>query len=78
MKKDKIKHLLGGIGVSTLVGIVFAPLIGLYTGIVAGALKEIIWDWLLKKGTPEFLDFLTTAFGSFIAFLMLRAFLERS
>mgnify|MGYP000845584124 CR=1 FL=1 len=75
MEKDKIKHLLGGIGVSTLVGIVFTPLIGLYTGIVAGALKEIIWDWLLKKGTTEFLDFFTTAFGSFIAFLMLRTFL---
>ena len=36
------------------------PIVGLATAAVVGALKEIIWDWLLKKGTLEFLDFVVT------------------
>ena len=73
MKQDKLKHLLAGIGVSLVLGVQFSLLIGLITAAIVGALKEIIWDWLLKKGTPEFLDFVATVAGEAIGAVILHA-----
>ncbi len=70
-KQDKLKHLLAGIGISLVLGVQFSPLIGLLIAAIVGALKEIIWDWLLRKGTPEFLDFLATALGGALGYIML-------
>ena len=72
-KQDKLKHLLAGIGISLVFGVQFSPLIGLITAAIVGALKEIIWDWLLKKGTPEFLDFVATVAGGVLGAVILRA-----
>lgn len=71
-KQDKLKHFLAGIGISLVFGVQFSPLIGLITAAIVGALKETIWDWLLKKGTPEFLDFLATALGGAIAYMVVK------
>jgi len=46
-----------------MVRLLFCPPVGLATAAVVGALKEIIWDWLLKKGTPEMMDFVATVAG---------------
>ena len=75
MKQDKLKHLLAGIGISLVFSVQFSPLIGLITAAIVGALKEIIWDWLLKKGTPEFMDFLATALGGAIAYMAIKLIL---
>ena len=72
-KQDKLKHLLAGIGISLVFGVQFLPLIGLITAAIVGALKEIIWDWLLKKGTPELLDFVATVAGGALGAVMLHA-----
>ena len=74
MKQDKFKHLLAGIGISLIFGVQFSPLIGLIAAAIVGALKEIIWDWLLKKGTPEFMDFLATALGGAIAYMAIKLY----
>jgi len=74
-KQDKLKHLLAGIGISLVFGVQFSPLIGLIAAAIVGALKEIIWDWLLKKGTPEFMDFLATALGGAIAYMVIKLIL---
>ncbi len=71
-KQDKLKHLLAGIGISLVFGVLFSPLIGLIAAAIVGALKEIIWDWLLKKGTPEFMDFLATALGGAIVYMVVK------
>lgn len=71
-KQDKLKHLLAGIGISLVFGVQFSPLIGLLIAAIVGALKEIIWDWLLGKGTPEFLDFLATALGGATAYMVVK------
>ncbi|HZK23914.1 MAG TPA: hypothetical protein VFC74_00830 [Oscillospiraceae bacterium] len=71
MPKDKQKHLLAGLALSTLAGLLFCPLVGLVTAAAVGALKEIIWDWLLKKGTPEFLDFVATVAGGVIGCVLI-------
>ena len=73
ISKDKQKHLLAGLALSILAGLLFCPLIGLATVAVVGALKEIIWDWLLKKGTPEFLDFVATVAGGVLGAVILHA-----
>ena len=72
-KQDKLKHLLAGIGISLVFGVQFLPLIGLITAAIVGALKEIIWDWLLKKGTPELLDFVATVAGGVLGAVILHA-----
>ena len=72
MKQDKLKHLSVGVGISLVFGVQFSPLIGLIAAAIVGALKEIIWDWLLKKGTPEFMDFLATALGGTIAYMVVK------
>jgi len=74
MKQDKLKHLLAGIGISLVFGVLSSPLIGLVAAAMVGALKEIIWDWLLKRGTPEFLDFLATALGGAIAYMAIKLY----
>ena len=61
--KDKRLHLSAGLALSILAGHFAYPMFGLLIAAAVGALKEIIWDWLLKKGTPEFLDFVATVAG---------------
>ena len=74
-KQDKLKHLLTGMGIGLIFGVQFSPLIGLIAAAIVGTLKEIIWDWLLKKGTPEFMDFLATALGGAIAYMAIKLIL---
>ena len=73
MPQDKKKHVYAGLALSLLMGILLCPLVGLATAAVVGALKEIIWDWLLKKGTPEFLDFVATVAGGALGAVILHA-----
>jgi uncharacterized membrane protein len=72
MPQDKKKHIYAGLALSILVGLLFCPTVGLAIAAVVGALKETIWDWLLKKGTPELLDFVATVAGGVIGYTLLR------
>ena len=73
MPKDKSLHLLAGLTLAIITWLLFYPLIGLATAAVVGALKEIIRDWLLKRGTPEFLDFAATVAGGVLGAVILHA-----
>jgi len=66
-------HFCAGLALSILAGLLYTPFWGLATAAVVGALKEIIWDWLLKKGTPEFLDFVATVAGGALGAVILYA-----
>jgi len=68
---DKQKHLLAGLALAIIAGLLFCPRIGLAAAAVIGALKEIVWDWLLKKGTPEFMDFVATVAGGAIGYVLI-------
>jgi hypothetical protein len=70
--KDKKLHLLAGLALSILAGLFVYPMFGLLTAAVVGALKEIVWDWLLKKGTPEWWDFVATVAGGVIGWALLK------
>ena len=70
--KDKVMHLLAGLALSILAGHFAYPMFGLLIAAAVGALKEIIWDWWWKRGTPEWLDFLATCLGGAIGSLILK------
>ena len=72
-QKDKKLHILAGLALSLVAGLLFCPLIGLAAAAVIGAFKEIVWDWLLEKGTPEFLDFVATVAGGVLGAVILHA-----
>ena len=75
---DKVKHFIAGIVIAIVTDIAYWVLmfafpklppiwfVGFLVASIIGALKEIIWDWLLKKGTPEWFDFVTTMFGGIV------------
>lgn len=71
MGVDKLKHFLAGVAIALLFGLI-NPAFGLFLGVGTGLAKELIWDKWLKKGHPELLDFLATAFGSLIVFVILK------
>ena len=71
-QRDKQKHIFAGLALSLLMGLLFCPTVGLATAAVIGALKEIVWDWLLKRGTPEPLDFVATVAGGAIGYTLLK------
>jgi len=68
---DKLKHFLLGVAISLFFGTLISPVVGFALGVMAAITKELIWDKWLKKGTPEVLDFLATALGSLLVFVML-------
>lgn len=73
MPQDKQKHLLAGLALSLLVGLLLTPVWGLVIAIVVGALKELVWDKWCKKGTPEWLDFWATVAGGFVGYVVLKS-----
>jgi hypothetical protein len=71
--KDKVMHFCAGLALSILAGLFAYPMFGLLIAAAVGALKEIVWDWLLKKGTPELLDFVATVLGGVLGAVILHA-----
>ena len=70
--KDKKDHVLLGMFVGyplmilgylidILAGLNFVIILGGVLGIVLVGLKEIVYDWLMDLGTPEWWDFIASA-----------------
>jgi len=71
LARDKVLHIKYGFVISLIVGAVFTPIVGFCIGTLIGILKEIIWDYFMKKGTPEVMDAVATSAGSLVATLLL-------
>ena len=57
---DKKDHIILGI----IIGFPLVMLLGVYGGLIGITLvgaKEVVHDWLFKKGNPEWLDFIASA-----------------
>mgnify|MGYP003650471999 CR=1 FL=1 len=57
---DKKDHVLLGI----IIGFPLVLLFGFYGGLISIFLisaKEVVYDWIFKKGNPEWLDFIASA-----------------
>ena len=72
LTKDKRKHFWAGLTISVLVGLFLCPKVGLVIACTVGAGKEILWDFLLRKGTPEWLDFVFTCLGGVVGYALLK------
>ena len=72
MPKDKKLHILAGLAPSILAGHFAYPMFGLLIAAAVGALKEIIWDWWWKRGTPEWWDSWATVAGGVIGYTLLK------
>ncbi len=57
--KDKLLHFFYGTILSFIFIVVFGVK-GLWLVVFIAAAKELIYDWYMKKGTPEFMDFIFT------------------
>ena len=62
---DKIYHFIAGFIISLIFGFI-NPVLGLGMAVLAGLLKDVIWDKFLKKGTFEVLDIFFTGVGGVI------------
>ena len=95
MQRDKKLHLLAGLALSILAGLLFYPIVrlipwrwlglfvmmgqvgfGLFVASLVGALKELVWDKWLKRGTPEWLGFWATVLGGIIGGLVVGVLLK--
>lgn len=56
MAYDKKMHILICLGLSLVGSLVCYPGAGFGVAMAGGLAKEIIWDWALGKGTPEWGD----------------------
>ena len=69
VQRDKLLHFLGGAGATLVASALFTPKIGLAAGVALGVGKEVLWDRLAGRGTPEPLDAAFTIAGSLLAWL---------
>ena len=64
MRTDLLLHALCGFVIALIVAFLTGNFwIGWLMAILAGAGKELIYDMMLKKGTPDFKDAFATAWG---------------
>ena len=64
-KKDKSYHFIAGFIIALIFGLI-TPVLGLGMAVLAGILKDVVWDKLLKKGTFGVLDIFFTGAGGII------------
>jgi len=81
IQQDKLNHLFWGaviafsmIFVMLMTGS-YVPLIPTLAGSLLGAGKELVYDKHMKRGTPEFLDFVATFLGAFFIEFIVYLFL---
>lgn len=63
MTKDKLYHLIAGFAIALIFGL-FNPILGLVVAVLAGIVKDVVWDLFLKKGKFEVLDIFATVIGA--------------
>lgn len=63
-KKDKLLHLIGGVYLYLFLALLINSSIACGIVIIVGVMKELIWDRLLRKGTPEVMDTFMTSLGA--------------
>ncbi len=73
IQKDKLLHFITGTYLFMIAALFLQLWAALLIVAIVGAAKEIYYDKVLDKGTPELADFLYTLAGGLIAFLIFTA-----
>jgi len=78
---DKTYHVFAGISIALLTGFLIysfsdkglltSAAFGVLFGIIIGALKELVYDKMLKKGSATWSDFVATLYGSCVGGVLL-------
>lgn len=68
---DKVQHFIAGLVIALLFGWFVYPAFGFFMSVLIGGLKEMVWDILLDRGTPEMRDFVATAQGGLVGCVLL-------
>lgn len=61
MRPDLKLHIVAGVGLTAWASLVLPIGFAVGAACAVGAAKELVWDLLLRKGTPAWDDFLYTA-----------------
>ena len=69
IKHDKLLHFFYGSIISFISVLIFG-VNGLWITVAIAAAKEIIWDYLMKKGNAELLDFVYTIIPAAMLFIL--------
>lgn len=67
--QDKANHVIYGMIIYYLAQFILTPVATLAL-VVAFAIGKEVYDWLSKKGTPEFLDFMSTVMGALPLYIL--------
>ena len=69
LQHDKVLHLIVGLILCLIAGVLAAPAMGLLLGVIAGVLKEVYDKY--NNGIVDALDSLATTIGALIGFYIL-------
>ena len=69
LQHDKVLHIIAGLILCLVVGVLTTPAMGLLLGVIAGIIKEIYDKY--NNGTVDVLDSLATTIGALIGFWLL-------
>ena len=78
-RQDVRKHVLAGFLIATIVSFLVGSILpnpkiavwfGLGAAVLIGAAKELIYDLWMKKGTPDWIDFIGTTIGGIVGTIL--------
>lgn len=69
MQKDKLDHLIYSMALTLLLALFVHPNAAALIAIFIGALKELVWDGAMKRGTPDPMDALSDGVGIVLALI---------
>ena len=69
LPQDKANHFVYGVGIFIVCLFFVSPVYAFAIVATIGALKEIVHDKIMGKGTPDFWDFVATAAGGLAGFV---------
>lgn len=70
--RDKQHHMVYTLAIALAVAQLWGPAAGLIVAALVGVLKELVWDWWLGRGHPDWQDALANVAGLVAAGLLLR------
>ena len=69
LQHDKVLHLIVGLILCLIAGVLTTPAMGLLLGVIAGIIKEIYDKY--NNGTVDVLDSFATTLGALVGFYIL-------
>lgn len=66
IRKDDLLHILFSVIIMTVLKLLLPWWIAALITLIVGILKEIVWDKILEKGTPEWRDIVSDIIGIII------------